>query len=235
MNISVNLSTRVICDDKGTQTAALSQNGHSSYSSVTSDEGTSLADKELTQKTSHESSDAPTNSVVSLPAQNCGNCNAKFSQILCLLAIMWNQSEYLRKNSWLANTQRAIINHDHTYSKARRNKPKVQEEVKEEVPVLPPPNNIIFSEEEIEVCETIDVWNCDAAFEVSPQATPVMKTPSSDTLILPIKVNLKPGRDENSKVRPISKITETVQQVQHCTSTPSEGLHNNKRNSKKGT
>ena len=106
--------------------------------------------------------------------------------------------------------------------------------MKEEVPVLPPPNNIIFSEEEIEVCETIDVWNCDAAFEVPPQATPLMKTPSSDTLILPIKFNLKPGRDENSKDRPISKITETVQHVQHCTSTPSEGLHNNKRNSKKG-
>ena len=84
---------------------------------------------------------------------------------------MWNQSEYLRKNSWLANTQRAIINHDHTYSKARGNKPKVHEEVKEEVPVLPPPNNIIFSEKEIEVCETIDVWNCDAAFEVPPQAS----------------------------------------------------------------
>ena len=78
------------------------------------------------------------------------------------------------------------------------------------------------------------MWNCDATFEVPPQATPVMKTPSSDTLILPIKFNLKPGRDENSKDHPISKITETVQQVQHCTSTPSEGLHNNKRNSKKG-
>ena len=35
------------------------------------------------------------------------------------------------------------------------------EEEKEEVTVLPPPSNFIPSEEEIEICETTDVWECD--------------------------------------------------------------------------
>ena len=42
MNSSLDLSSRVICNDKGMQTEPLSQNSNSSYSSGTLDEGTSL-------------------------------------------------------------------------------------------------------------------------------------------------------------------------------------------------
>ena len=76
---------------------------------------------------------------------------------------MWNQLKYQRKNSLLANTQRSTVNLEHTFSKARAKKPNIHEveEKKEEVTVLPPPSNFILSEEEIEICETTDVWECD--------------------------------------------------------------------------
>ena len=213
------LSSRVICNDKGMQTEALSQNSNSSYSSGTLDEGTSLVDEELPQKASHKTSDATTSTVVSQPTHSCGNCNAQFSQLFCLLAIMWNQLEYQRENSLLTH-----INIDHTYSKAKAKKPNTDEvgEEKKEVTVFPPPSNIILSEEEIEVCETIDVWECDDVFEAPPQAIPVLKTLSSDTPKIPIKVNLNHENDGNSKDSLSSHINGIEQQAQHLTTTPVE-------------
>ena len=50
----------------------------------------------------------------------------------------------------------------------------------------------------------------------------MLKTPSSDTPTIPIKVNLNHEKDDKSKDPLSSKINEIAQQAQHCTSTPLE-------------
>ena len=140
----------------------------------------------------------PSSNIPGGTVQDCKNCNcsAQISQIFCLLAIIWNQTEYLRKNSYPANIQKAAIDLDHTYCKTRHenlnlsqvdvNSDTIGEAVSSQPESTEP---AIFLDEDLEVCESTDILSTDDYPDAPqpPKPIPVVKAKSSDTLTLPIR------------------------------------------------
>ncbi|KAL5255354.1 hypothetical protein ACHWQZ_G014689 [Mnemiopsis leidyi] len=151
-----------------------------------------------------------TSNIPSGTVQDCNNCNcsAQISQIFCFLAIIWNQTEYLRKNSYPANIQKAAIKLDHTYCKTRHENltlSKVDENsdsIHDAAYISSQPESTeqtIFLDEDLVVCESTDIMSTDDYTDAPqpPKPIPVVKAKSSDTLTLPIRE--KSGRTSQAR------------------------------------
>ena len=133
----------------------------------------------------------------------CKDCDSKFAQIFCFLAVLWQQTKTLRKNSWQTHLQESNIKHDHVYCKPRQEKPKkklvkvVEEEIDDnpgeivigEAEVNLEFTEVIFNEEEIEVSELTEIFDQNKSPEHLSRAIPIIKTSTLTALPLRSRVN----------------------------------------------
>ena len=142
--------------------------------------------------------------------KNC-DCSLQFSQIFCILAMIWNQTEHLRKNSYPANIQKAAVGSDHTYCKTRSEKPVIPSTASpvedgiitiDNDPAPSPTEPAIFQDEDIVVCgSTVTSTDEDLDAPELTKPIPVITASSSDcnALSLPIRVKANSSKTDRGK------------------------------------
>ena len=144
--------------------------------------------------------------------KNC-DCSLQISQIFCILAMIWNQTEHLRKNSYPASIQKAAVDSDHSYCKTRSEKPVLPSKVSpikngnitiENEPAPSPTEPVIFQDEDIVVCGSTDIVMSTDEDPDAPELTkpiPVITAASSDSnaLSLPIRVKANSSKTDRGK------------------------------------
>ena len=146
---------------------------------------------------------SPTPDSEHVEGYKCKDCDSKFAQIFCFLAVLWQQNKTLRKSSWQTHLQESYIKHDHAYCKPRQEKPKkklvkvVEEEIDDnpgeivigEAEVNLEFTEVIFNEEEIEVSELTEIFDQKKSPEHLSRAIPIIKTSTLTALPLRSRVN----------------------------------------------